>query len=100
MMPKIESRLAAITMSPVRARKMTTIGTTADAPAITQSMLGPCSAPCKALRFASTALVRGLRALTVPARRPPSWQLRDGRQCDDTSVAHFDRVVDVQSERR
>ncbi len=22
----------------------------------------------------------GLRALTVPARRPPSWQLRDGRR--------------------
>jgi hypothetical protein len=27
-----------------------------------------CSAPCKALRFASPALSRGLRALTVPAR--------------------------------
>jgi hypothetical protein len=38
--------------------------------AITRSMLRLCSAPCKALRFASTALARGLRALTVPARRP------------------------------
>lgn len=31
-----------------------------------------CSAPCKALRFAPTALTRGLRALTVPARRSRS----------------------------
>ena len=30
-----------------------------------------CSAPCKALRFASPALSRGLRALTVPARSSP-----------------------------
>jgi hypothetical protein len=37
-------------------------------PAITPLMLDLCSAPCKALRFASTALTRGLRALTVPAR--------------------------------
>jgi hypothetical protein len=37
-------------------------------PAITRSMLELCSAPCKALRFASTARARGLRALTVPAR--------------------------------
>lgn len=89
MLPPIESRLAANTMSR-RARKMTTIGTTADAPAITRSMLALCSAPCKALRFASTALARGLRALTVPARRPPSWQLRDGRRCDDAQLVDFD----------
>ena len=30
-----------------------------------------CSAPCKALRFASPALSRGLRALTAPARSSP-----------------------------
>jgi hypothetical protein len=41
-----------------------------------------CSAPYKALRFASTALARGLRALTAPARRTPSWQLRNGQQFD------------------
>ncbi len=50
-----------------------TIWTTSDAPTITRSMLDLCSAPCKALRFASTAhahrVARGLRALTVPARR-------------------------------
>jgi hypothetical protein len=40
-----------------------------NAPIITQSMLDLCSAPCKALRFAPTAHARGLRALTVPARR-------------------------------
>ena len=60
------------TRPPVRARNTTTIGTIAAAPAITRSMLGLCSAPCKALRVASTALTRGLRALTGPARRP-SW---------------------------
>jgi hypothetical protein len=38
------------------------------APAITQSIFELCSAPCKALRFASTTLARGLRALTAPAR--------------------------------
>jgi hypothetical protein len=36
--------------------------------AITYSMLALCSAACKALRFASTALARGLRALTPPPR--------------------------------
>jgi hypothetical protein len=39
------------------------------APTITQSMLDLRSAPCKARRFAPPALTRGLRALTVPARR-------------------------------
>jgi hypothetical protein len=43
--------------------------TAMNAPTITQSMLDLCSAPCKALRFAPTTLTRGLRALTVPARR-------------------------------
>jgi hypothetical protein len=61
-------------------------------------MLDLCSAPCKALRFASTALARGLRALTVPARRSPSWQLRDGRQCDGTQGRIL--IVDVEFERR
>ena len=41
-------------------------------PAITPLMLELCSAPCKALRFAPTALTRGLRALTVPARSSPT----------------------------
>jgi len=41
-------------------RRMTT--------AITSSMLALCSAACKALRFASTAHARGLRALTLPPR--------------------------------
>jgi len=40
-----------------------------DSSAITTTMLHLCSAPCKALRFAPTARARGLRALTVPARR-------------------------------
>ena len=40
-----------------------------DASAITAAMLHLCSAPCKALRFAPPAHARGLRALTVPARR-------------------------------
>jgi hypothetical protein len=36
--------------------------------AITNSMLALCSSAWKALRFASTALARGLRALTPPPR--------------------------------
>jgi hypothetical protein len=43
--------------------------TAIEAPTITQSMLDLCSAPCKARRFAPPAHARGLRALTVPARR-------------------------------
>jgi len=39
-----------------------------DAAAITHAILALCSAACKALRFASTAITRGLRALTSPAR--------------------------------
>jgi hypothetical protein len=46
----------------------TVFATKYEPPAIARSMLELCSAPCKALRFASTALTRGLRALTVPAR--------------------------------
>jgi hypothetical protein len=42
---------------------------TLDVPAITQLMFDLCSAPCKARRFAPPAHPRGLRALTVPARR-------------------------------
>lgn len=53
---------------PLPATRVTMPVTTCDAPAITRSMLDLCSAPCKALRFASTALARSLRALTVPAR--------------------------------
>ena len=50
-------------------RDVSTIVATLDAPAITQSMLDLCSAPCKARPFAPPAHARGLRALTVPARR-------------------------------
>jgi len=86
---------------PVRARKMTMIGTTADAPAITRSMLDLCSAPSKALRFASTALARGLRALTVPARRSPSGNCAMAGSATTLQGA-FDRIliVDVPFERR
>lgn len=46
-----------------------TSGVTPTPSAITTTMLHLCSAPCKALRFAPPARTRGLRALTVPARR-------------------------------
>ena len=45
------------------------IWTTSNASTIPRSMLDLCSAPCKARRFAPPARARGLRALTVPARR-------------------------------
>ena len=48
-------------VSPIRA--------TLETSAITQLMFDLCSAPCKARRFAPPAHARGLRALTVPARR-------------------------------
>jgi len=51
------------------ARIRATSCTSVDAPTITPSMLDLCSAPCKARRFAPPAHARGLRALTVPARR-------------------------------
>jgi hypothetical protein len=47
--------------------------------AITSSMLALCSAACKALRFASTAHPRGLRALTPTSAQPDEGRLRDGR---------------------
>ena len=40
-----------------------------EAPTITPSMLDLCSASCKARRVAPPARTRGLRALTMPARR-------------------------------
>jgi hypothetical protein len=49
-------------------RKVVASRRSARALAITHSMLALCSAAYKALRFASTALTRGLRALTPPAR--------------------------------
>ena len=62
--PPIESRLAVRKTCLVRrVRKTRGRGPRHDAPAITWSMLDLCSAPCKALRFASTARTRGLRAL-------------------------------------
>jgi hypothetical protein len=50
-------------------RNVSTIGATLDTSAITRLMLDLCSAPCKARRFAPPVHTRGLRALTVPARR-------------------------------
>jgi hypothetical protein len=50
-------------------RYVATSTTAMETPTITYSMLDLCSAPCKARRFAPPAHARGLRALTVPARR-------------------------------
>jgi len=60
---------ALYSMSTCGCRDVTTSGVTSMPPAITMTMLHLCSAPCKALRFAPPARTRGLRALTVPARR-------------------------------
>ena len=51
------------------ARYVATSTTAMEAPTITHSILDLCSAPCKARRFAPPARARGLRALTMPARR-------------------------------
>ena len=51
------------------ARDVSMILAALDTSAITQLMFDLCSAPYKALRFAPPARARGLRALTVPARR-------------------------------
>ncbi|SRR6266511_2409953 len=56
-------------MSTCGRREVITSGVTSTPSAITTTMLHLCSAPCKALRFAPPARTRGLRALTVPARR-------------------------------
>jgi hypothetical protein len=48
---------------------VTTSTTVTDAPTITRSILDLCSSPFKARRFAPPARARGLRALTVPARK-------------------------------
>ena len=53
-------------------RRVAANTTATDPPTITRSMLDLCSAPCKARRFAPPAPTRGLRALTVPARRSGS----------------------------
>ena len=50
------------------AQKLSGFESSARPSAITHSMLALCSASFKALRFASTALARGLRALTPPPR--------------------------------
>jgi hypothetical protein len=49
--------------------EVSTSGGASTPSAITTTMLHLCSAPCKALRFASPRAACGLRALTVPARR-------------------------------
>jgi len=53
----------------LEARHVSTIMATLDALAITQLIFDLCSAPCKVRRFAPPAHARGLRVLTVPARR-------------------------------
>jgi hypothetical protein len=60
---------AAFVVARFEARDVSMIMATLDALAITQLMFDLCSAPCKARRFAPPARARGLRALTVPARR-------------------------------
>jgi hypothetical protein len=56
-------------MSTCDRREVITWGGPSTPSAITTTMLHLCSAPCKTLRFAPPAHARGLRALTVPARR-------------------------------
>jgi hypothetical protein len=56
-------------MSTCGRRDVSTSGIASTPSAITTTMLHLCSALCKALRFAPPAHARGLRALTVPARR-------------------------------
>jgi hypothetical protein len=51
------------------ARIRATSWSSSEAPTITPSMLDLCSASYKARRFAPPARTRGLRALTMPARR-------------------------------
>ena len=63
------ARARCILISTCGRRQVIRFGGTSTASAITTRMLHLCSAPCKALRFAPTARARGLRALTVPARR-------------------------------
>ena len=60
---------AAFVVAHFEVRDVSTIMATLDGLAITQLMFDLCSAPCKARRFAPPAHARGLRALTVPARR-------------------------------
>jgi hypothetical protein len=60
---------ASCSMSTCGRRDVSTSGVASTPSAITTTMLHLCSAPCKALRFAPPARTRGLRALTVPARR-------------------------------
>jgi hypothetical protein len=52
--------------------------------AITHSMLALCSAACKALRFASTALPRGLWALTSPRSSSNGNYVMAIESCKDT----------------
>ena len=81
-----------------RPREVTTQVTTCDAPAITRSMLDLCSAPCKALRFASPALARGLRALTVPARSSRMGNYVMAGRCDHAHRPIL--TIDLGSKRR
>ena len=53
----------------LRPRIRARICTSSHATTITLVMFDLCSAPCKARRFAPPAHARGLRALTMPARR-------------------------------
>jgi hypothetical protein len=60
---------ASHSMSTCGCRDVSISGFASTPAAITTTMLHLCSAPCKALRFAPPARTRGLRALTMPARR-------------------------------
>lgn len=65
--------------APVSARMQATICTLVGCTDHHASMLDLCSAPCKARRFAPPAHARGLRDLTVPARRSrPGWYVMAG----------------------
>ena len=63
------TRARRIRCPPAIISEVITSGVTSTPSAITTTMVHLCSAPCKALRFAPPAHARGLRALTVPARR-------------------------------
>jgi hypothetical protein len=54
-----------------------------------------CSAPCKALRFASPALSRGLRALTVPARSSPigAYVMAGGVNARGSRLSHRQSMI-------
>ena len=67
-------------------------------PAITHVIFALCSAACKALRFASTAHARGLRALTRPPRSARIGYCVMTLACDATK--YLRTWIDLASPRR